>query len=148
MRIPRAWIDAAAATLAVVMVAGIIAGPGGPSARALSGDGCDPGSRPEKIQGRVPAADYKSGRAAKGYFCNARQIAHYGTSGGFRVERYVDKAGHECAFYDSTLLFPHNAHEHGAEGAGVFVLDMKNPKRPVQTDTLRTPAMLSPHESV
>ena len=36
-------------------------------------------------------------------------VAHQGTSGGFKVLRYVDTPGHECAFYDTALLFPLNA---------------------------------------
>lgn len=109
---------------------------------------CDKGSQPEKIQGKAPKADYNTGRAAKGYFCNAREVSHFGKSGGYRVERYVDKAGHECAYWDSTLLWPHNVPEQGAEGPGVYVMDMSDPAKPVHTDTLRTPAMQSPHESV
>ncbi len=118
-----------------------------PYAGPTKGIGCDSGSRPEDIQGKAPAADYKNGRAKKGYFCNARMISHYGSSGGYRVERYVDKAGHECAYWDSTLLWPHNA-VHQAEGPGVYVMDMGNPAKPKVTDILRTPAMQSPHESV
>ncbi len=112
------------------------------------GIACDEGSRPEDVQGKAPKADYKSGRAAKGYFCNARLISHLGKSGGYRVERYVDKAGHECAYWDSTLLWPHNAPDQGTEGPGVYVMDMSDPAHPVQTDILRTPAMQSPHESL
>lgn len=109
---------------------------------------CDAGSKPEAVQGKAPKADFDSGRAAKGYFCNAREISHFGTSGGYRVERYVDKHGHECAYWDSTLLWPHNVPEQGTEGPGVYVMDMSDPPHPVHTDTLRTPAMQSPHESV
>jgi hypothetical protein len=69
-------------------------------------------------------------------------------SGGYRVERYVDKAGHECAFWDSTLLWPHNVPNQGIEGPGVYVMDMHDPAHPVHTATLRTPAMQSPHESL
>ncbi|MBW3595178.1 MAG: hypothetical protein KY391_06325, partial [Actinobacteria bacterium] len=59
---------------------------------------CGPGSRPEgSTQGRVPRKDHESGRAKKGYFCNAKQLAKFGNSGGYRVHRYVDKKGHECA---------------------------------------------------
>jgi hypothetical protein len=104
---------------------------------------------PEKEQGRAPASDYTSGRAAKGYFCNAREAGHFGdNSGGYRVERYVDKAGHVCAYYDSTLLFPTDVSNQGAEGPGVYVLDMSSKQQPVLTDTLKTPAMQSPHESL
>jgi hypothetical protein len=124
------------------------AGPTRPPAGPTKGIACDKGSRPEKVQGKAPKTDYNSGRAAKGYFCNARQISHFGTSGGYRVERYVDKAGHECAYWDSTLLWPHNAPEQGTEGPGVYVMDMSDRAHPVRTDTLRTPAMQSPHESL
>jgi hypothetical protein len=112
---------------------------------------CGPGSRPEtSIQGRVSADDHASGRAASGYTCNTELVGAYtkpdpqGTVGGFKVERYVDAAGHECAYYDTTLLFPTNL---DAE-AGVNVLDMSNPSNPTLTDTLKSPAMLSPHESL
>ena len=66
---------------------------------------CGPGSKPEPgIQGRVPA-----GSAADGLWCNVQVVSHQGTSGGFKVLRYVDAAGHDCAFYDTALLFPLNA---------------------------------------
>jgi hypothetical protein len=103
---------------------------------------------PETVQGKAPKADYESGRAAQGYFCNARLVSHSETSGGYRVERYVDATGHECAYWDSTLLWPHNAPEQGAEGPGTYVMDMTDPANPVHTDTLRTQAMQSPHESL
>jgi hypothetical protein len=113
---------------------------------------CGAGSMPETgLQGQVPAEDHASGRAAKGYTCNAKLVGEYakpspqGTVGGFKVERYVDAEGRECAYYDSTLLFPTNLLD--AE-AGVNVLDMSDPKDPVLTDKLVTPAMLSPHESL
>jgi hypothetical protein len=107
---------------------------------------CGPGSNPEETQGRVPLADHESGRAAEGYTCNAELVAHHGDSGGYRVHRYVDAQGHECAFYDTTLLFPLNAL--GTDPTGVFVLDMSDPANPVRTATLSTPAMQSPHESM
>src|SRR3954471_11524516 len=112
------------------------------------GIACDKGSLPEKPQGRAPIEDVASGRAAKGYTCNATEISHTGTTGGYRVERYVDKAGHECGFYDSTLLWPTSVGDQGTEGPGTYVMDMKDPAHPVHTDTLRSPAMQSPHESV
>ena len=119
-----------------------------PYAGPTKGIPCDGGSRPEKIQGKVPAKDYESGRAEKGYHCNARQVAQFGSTGGYRVERYVDKAGNECAYWDSTLLWPHNAPDQGTSGPGVYVMDMSDPAKPVVTDVLRTPAMQSPHESL
>src|SRR4051794_7672000 len=119
-----------------------------PSADPTPDIACDKGSLPESTQGRASKADYGNGRAAKGYTCNARQVSHFGVSGGYRVERYVDKAGHECAYWDSTLLFPTTAADQGAETTGTYVMDMSNPKHPVHTDTLRTPAFQTPHESV
>ncbi|HEX6116721.1 MAG TPA: hypothetical protein VFY99_06435 [Solirubrobacterales bacterium] len=113
---------------------------------------CGPGSRPETgVQGRVSRAEHESGRAAAGYTCNTEQIGRYGketplgTVGGFKVERYVDAAGHECAYYDTTLMYPTNIFD---EEAGVNVLEMSDPADPKLTDRLLTPAMLSPHESL
>src|SRR3954453_13038069 len=76
------------------------------------------------------------------------KVAHQGSSGGFRVYDYVDSAGHECAYYDTTLLFPSNATNLSSTGLGVYVLDMSDPAKPVQTEALAQPAMPSPHESV
>jgi hypothetical protein len=105
---------------------------------------CGPGSKAEPgIQGRVPA-DSASG----GLWCNVQLLARQGTSGGFKVLRYVDAQGHECAFYDTALLFPINALRLDGTSLGVAVLDMSDPAHPVQTDTLTDPAMMSPHESL
>jgi hypothetical protein len=107
---------------------------------------CGAGSLPETgRQGRVPKSDYDSGRAAKGYRCNTVELGRYGTTGGFQVHRYVDAAGHECAFYDSTLLFPRDLRK---DEPGTYVLDMSNPAKPVRTAVLNTPAMVTPHESL
>ena len=110
---------------------------------------CAPGSHPEPgMQGRVPASAVASGKASGGYRCNVRQVGHEGYGGGFKVYRYVDRGGHECAFYDTTLLFPLNARNLGDRPTGVAVLDMSNPSRPRRTATLQTAAMQSPHESL
>ena len=120
----------------------------GPTPKAA----CGPGSNPETgMQGRVPRADHESGRAAEGYTCNTVMVSNFftsnpiGTVGGFKVERYTDKAGHDCAYYDTTLLYPTNAAD---AQAGVNVLDMSDPANPVLSARLVTPAMLSPHESL
>src|SRR3954454_9623528 len=106
---------------------------------------CGPGSKPEPgIQGRVPAGT----ATGEGLHCNVSLIAHQGTSGGFKTYRYIDPAGHECAFYDTALLFPVNALKLDTSSAGVAVLDMSNPAKPVQTATLTEIPMLSPHESL
>jgi hypothetical protein len=105
---------------------------------------CDTGSRLEPgIDGRVPA-----GTGANGLWCNMRVVAHQGTSGGFKTLRYIDQQGHECAFYDTALLFPTNAVNAAGPSLGVAVLDMSDPAHPVQTATLSTPPMLTPHESL
>ncbi len=110
---------------------------------------CDSQSLPETgIQGRVPKAEVDNGRAARGYRCNTALVGQQGNSGGFRVERYIDAAGHECAFYDSTLLFPTNLKNGASSEIGVYVLDMTDHAHPVFTANLTTPAMLSPHESL
>jgi hypothetical protein len=100
------------------------------------------------MQGRVPADAVASGAADKGYTCNTQLVGHEGRSGGFRVHRFVDRAGHECAYYDTTLLFPLNAQNLGDQPTGVAVLDMTSPANPKRTTTLVTQAMQSPHESV
>ena len=111
---------------------------------------CGPGSKPETAaQGRVPATDFKNGRAAQGYTCNLQLIGRDGSNAGFRVYRYIDTAGHECAFYDSGPMLPFQVFlSSPGHTAGVFVLDMSDPTHPEHTDTLTTPAMISPHESL
>lgn len=106
---------------------------------------CGPGSLPESdIQGRVPG----DGSAVDGFRCNVEVIGQHGNSGGYKVERYVDETGRECAIYDTTLLFPSNAGNLANGPTGVAVLDMTDPANPVQTATLSTPAMQTPHESL
>ena len=111
---------------------------------------CGPGSLPEATQGRVPKADYASGRAAKGYRCNTQQVSHQGASGGFKTWRYTDAAGHTCAFYDSTLVIGRDivANLINGAGQGVVVLDMTDPAKPVKTANLVSASMLTPHESL
>ena len=107
---------------------------------------CGPGSDPETgMQGRV-AAD-APGRE-DGFRCNTEQVAHVPSAGGYKALRYVDKAGHECAYYDTTLLFPTNAVNLSESPTGVSVLDMSDPANPRRTASLLTPAMQTPHESV
>ena len=107
---------------------------------------CGPGSVPEPgMQGRVSAQDVAAGGAADGYRCNVEVLGQEGGTAGFKVERYVDAAGRECAFYDSTAIFPTDAVQ---SPSGVAVLDLSDPRTPRRTATLTTPAMLTPHESL
>ncbi len=124
----------------------------GPQAAATPQGPCGPGSMPETgIQGRVSREEHVSGRSALGYTCNTELVGSYtipnpsGTVGGFKVERYVDASGNDCAYYDTTLTFPSNLPD---GEAGVNVLDMSDPGNPLLTGRLVTPAMLSPHESL
>jgi hypothetical protein len=109
-----------------------------PPAQCPSGPHTQPG-----IDGRVPA-----GSATDGLWCNASLVAHQGNSGGFKTLRYVDPSGHVCAYYDTALLFPINAFKLDTSSVGVAVVDMTDPAHPVQTATLATPPMNSPHESL
>ena len=157
MRRPARWV------LVHVTLACLLLFPAGGSvahgAGAASGSRplrCDPGAHPERgLQGRVSAEDIEGGYASDPIRCNARLVGRFGSkgiyggsAGGFKVLRYVDSASRECAYYDSTILFPMSAQKVGHEGLGVYVMDMSNPARPVKTANLLTPAMQSPHESM
>ncbi len=111
---------------------------------------CGPGARPETdLQGRVPKADYDSGRVERGYLCNTRQVGHYEGTGGFKTLRYVDETGRACAFYDADPIMPRDVLDGVvSDGLGVVALDMSDPREPRRTANLVTPAMLSPHESL
>jgi hypothetical protein len=112
---------------------------------------CGPGSRPLEngIQGRVSQADLDSPAAARGWTCNVTELGRYPTAGGFRTWRYVDEAGHVCAFYDTSLPSPANVVSVAAGPTpGVVVLDMSDPRAPRKTTTLTSLAMLAPHESL
>jgi hypothetical protein len=120
-----------------------------PPLRATPRAVCGRGSHPlAGVQGRVPAAALSSPAGANGYWCNLRLVAHQGQTGGFKTLRYVDTHGHVCAFYDTTLLFPIDALRLSGPSLGVAVLDMSNPAHPVQTDSLKSLPMMSPHESL
>ena len=118
-----------------------------PVPRATCGKGSEPLDDP--IQGRVSAEAVASEQADRGWTCNTKVKGRFKTPGGFRVWRYEDRAGRVCAYYDSSLGSPANVVSLAAAPTqGVVVLDMTNPEKPVQTDVLLTPGMLSPHESL
>ena len=113
---------------------------------------CGPGSRPESgLQGRLSQADIDSGLAEEGIRCNTELVGsyvnrpHLANVGGWKVERYVDKQGNECAYYDASSIFPLGIFD---DAIGVNVMDMADPANPVFVKHLVTPAMLSPHESL
>jgi hypothetical protein len=132
----RTHSSAGAASLALTEVAG-----------ATPRAACGPGSMPETAaQGRVPQADYDSGRASQGYSCNAAEVGHSGVTGGFKTFSYRDTSGRLCAFYDGTLLFPTSLTK--PDAPGVHVLDMTGPSKPVETARLLTVGAQTPHESL
>ena len=112
---------------------------------------CGPGSRPlGGMQGRVPASAVDSPQAAQGWTCNTSVVGHYGSMpGGFRTWRYVDPAGHVCAYYDTSLQSPLSiVRLAGGPSPGVAVLDMSDPAHPVRTAMLTDIVMSAPHESL
>ncbi|MCW2785649.1 MAG: hypothetical protein JWP74_2166 [Marmoricola sp.] len=113
---------------------------------------CGPGSLPEtSIQGRVPKADFTSGRYLQGYTCNTTEVSRAGTTGGFKTLRYTDAQGNTCAFYDSSQLTSPDAlvgNLLNGQGNGVVVLDMNDPAHPRKTANLTSLPMLAPHESL
>lgn len=119
---------------------------------------CGPGAREETgIQGRVSRADHESGLAGQGLRCNTELVGQHtqekaglegtivGTVAGYKVLRYVDDRGNECAYYDTSLLPPTNV---GDANLGVRVLDMEDPSDPALSMILASPAMSFPHESL
>jgi hypothetical protein len=140
---PAAWLVAG-----LVCVAAVPAPSPAVVPPAVPRAACGPGSLPERgAQGRVTAADLAAGTGAH---CNLELVGHEGSLGGFRTYRYVDAAGHECAFYDTTAYLP--TRPSGAlldpNLSGTHVLDMSDPAHPRRTADLTTPAMRSPHESL
>ena len=112
-----------------------------PSLNPVPRPTCAPGDNPETgIQGRVPAG------SANGFTCNTTLVGQHGSSGGYKALRLTDRTGRECAYYDTTLLFPTNVQTLSERPTGVAVLDMSDPAKPVQTAFLATPAMQTPHE--
>lgn len=117
---------------------------------------CGPDSQPEPgLQGQVSVAEVTSGRALKGYRCNTELVGKevtpipIGSFGGFKVQRYIDRAGRECAYYDVQLLVGTGIlNLSKGLNAGVAVLDMSDPAHPKRTTTLISLAMLTPHESL
>ena len=96
------------------------------------------------MQGRVTAEVTEDG-----YTCNTQLVGHEGSTGGFKVERFTDKAGRTCVYYDTTLLYPVQAlRQLQDERTGVAVTDITDPANPVRVGMLDTPAMQTPHESL
>ncbi|GAB2631190.1 hypothetical protein GCM10027270_19170 [Nocardioides ginkgobilobae] len=148
----RLAVSVASVALAGVGVAGLGPADGRAFPNPVPTADCGPGARPETdVQGRVPAEDFESGRAARGYRCNTRPVGHLDGTGGFKVLRYVDARGRECAYYDASQILPVAPPFQvtgASSGQGVRVVDMSDPAEPVVTTSITTPTMLSPHESL
>jgi hypothetical protein len=110
---------------------------------------CGPGSRPlAGEQGRVPPAALDSPEAARGWTCNLAPVGHLQIGGGWKVWRYVDAAGRECAYHDSSDPHPLAIGAVGLPQTGVAVIDMSDPADPKLTEVLHDLPMQSPHESL
>ena len=91
----------------------------------------------------------QSPEAARGWTCNLTPVGRSAEAGGgWKVWRYVDRGGHECAFYDTSPAHPLAVGTIGLPGTGVAVLDMSDPARPVRTALLTDLPMQAPHESL
>ncbi len=157
---------------------GVVAAPTPQSAQVIAGcsagDNPEPSAAAGGMQGRRFTGAFSQQQTYAGHLpdgrpagsdqditCNTRALAQFtvrgsntgldptGSVGGFKTHRYVDSQGNECAIYDSTLLYPTNIFD--LEG-GVNVLQVSRDAAGEPTlkyaTTLRTPAMLSPHESL
>ena len=96
----------------------------------------DPGPGPGRLGDGRPALQRRPGRPP----------GHLRRLQGAALRR---RAGHECAYYDTALLFPVNAlkldtHARRASPCSTC----PTPRTPVQTDTLTELPMMSPHESL
>jgi hypothetical protein len=98
---------------------------------------CGLGDRPETgMQGETPLADIASGRSKQPYFCGLRIISHIdpfdGGSSGFFVK-------------SRTCIYLHGAE---AKGAGLSVIDMRDPRHPAVVGFLDTPGARGASETL
>jgi hypothetical protein len=99
---------------------------------------CGKGALPETgLQGQVPLADRQSGRSARGYRCNLELVGQYQGEG----SSWVSQSYGDCAYMSTR--YPNTA-----TSPGVQVLDVSDPANPRLVDTLTSPAMLGPWESL
>src|SRR4051812_43982375 len=120
-----AWVVLACATLAA------------PAAQAKSPAQCGPNDRPETgLQGQVPLGDRASGRSVSGYNCNLDEVGFLASSSFANFDTYKN-----CAYYSDTIGAVN------AEG-GTVVLDVSDPRKPVQTAYLTERAAANAGESL
>jgi len=110
----------------------------GPAPRA----DCGPDSRPETArQGEITVADRASGRSAAGYTCNAELVGRYGPAQGFEGAEWQMAAFGHCAYYDTKVWG-------GQTKRGTVVVDASDPAQPRFSQSLTSPAMVDPWESL
>ena len=121
----------------VVWVALALALVAGTDAHAKSPAQCGPGDRPETgLQGQIPMADRVSGRSVQGYNCNLTEVGFLPSSSFANFDTYKN-----CAYYSDTIGATN------AEG-GTVVVDVSDPRHPVQTAYLTERAAANAGESL
>src|SRR4051812_6895781 len=106
-------------------------------AHAKSPAQCGPKDRPETgLQGQVPVPDRASGRSVEGYTCNLTEVGFLKSSSFANFDTYEN-----CAYYSDTIGAVN------AEG-GTVVLDVSDPRKPVQTAYLTERAAANAGESL
>src|SRR3954463_10532260 len=119
------WVALSLATLAA------------PAAHAKSPAQCGPNDKPETgLQGQVPMADRVSGRSVEGYNCNLTEVGYLPSSSFANFDTYKN-----CAYYSDTIGAVN------AEG-GTVVVDVSDPRKPVQTAYLTAKAAANAGESL
>src|SRR2546421_1801456 len=107
------------------------------AAQAKSPAVCGPQDRPETaLQGQLPQSDRASGRAAEGYTCNLTEVGFYPSTSFANFDTYGN-----CASYSDTIGLS------SAEG-GTIVLDVSDPRHPVQTAYLTARSTRNAGESL
>jgi hypothetical protein len=123
--------------LALIGVAVGLAFAAPPAAHAASPAKCGPNDKPETgLQGQVPIADRESGRAVAGYTCNLTEVGFMKSSSFANFDTYKN-----CAYYSDTIG------AFNAEG-GTVVVDVSDPRHPVQTAYLTERAAANAGESL
>ena len=114
-----------------------LASSAGVDAYAKSPAECGPDDRPETgLQGQVPLADRATGRSVEGYTCNLTEVGFMPSSSFANFDTYEN-----CAYYSDTIGATN------AEG-GTVVVDVSDPRRPVQTAYLTERATANAGESL
>lgn len=155
------WLESAQAALIVAMFTTLVGCGGGhddavsedPTAAAVASyvvpkATCGTGDHPETgLQGQVPAAMRAS---FAGFNCNLEVVGQLqGEGADWSAAMYKDSSGRVCA-YHAMLGAPTVAsgNSGGLVNPGVPVIDITDPTKPVRTESLTSPAMIDPWESL